>query len=290
MHKKNYTVVYIAGNGHSGSTLLDIILGNGENCFSVGELSFIIRDGLEEEYCSCNIQIKSCEFWTEVFDLWSKSRISDFKQYKRSRHKYERNATFLRTLMNSIFPTREFKVYKINTELLFDAIHKVSGANVIIDSSKSPQRIAVLRGNLNIKVIHLCREFKGVLNSAKHAMKKDIKKGIEADSNARRTSKTLVDWVLTNLLCSIFKIGVPTKKLKYKDYIQKPEKFKEFHPAFAKIVNQHSFSAEHMIAGNHIRLKKDIKIDPNLGFSYNRLSKRQLTLATWVDRIFWFWH
>ncbi|WP_164905182.1 hypothetical protein [Aequorivita ciconiae] len=41
MKNKNITVLYIAGNGHSGSTLLDIIIGSSSDFFSAGELTFI---------------------------------------------------------------------------------------------------------------------------------------------------------------------------------------------------------------------------------------------------------
>lgn len=290
MPKSNFKVVYVAGNGHSGSTLLDIMLGNGEHCFSVGELSFIVRRGLDQEYCSCESKIAECDFWSKVFEFWLKNSPISFAQYSLQRHKYERNAVFLRTWFNLFFPSNDFKNYKSATAALFEAIHHVSGAKVIIDSSKSPQRIAVLKGILDLQVIHLCREFKGVLNSAKHAMKMDITKGIEADSHSRRTHKTLIDWLVTNVLCELFVVGVNSKKLKYKDYIKNPECFKDFDAAFENVYQKRAFSTAHMLAGNHIRLSKGIVIDKNLGFTYKRLSKRQLRLAKWVDRLFWFWH
>jgi hypothetical protein len=44
MKNKNITVLYIAGDGHSGSTLLDIIIGSSPNIFSAGELTLITRN------------------------------------------------------------------------------------------------------------------------------------------------------------------------------------------------------------------------------------------------------
>ena len=46
MKNKNITVTYIVGDGHSGSTLLDIIIGSSPNIFSAGELTFITRDSI----------------------------------------------------------------------------------------------------------------------------------------------------------------------------------------------------------------------------------------------------
>ena len=64
MKNKNITVTYIVGDGHSGSTLLDIIIGSSPNIFSAGELTFITRDSIFEEYCSCNKLIKECNTWS----------------------------------------------------------------------------------------------------------------------------------------------------------------------------------------------------------------------------------
>jgi hypothetical protein len=290
MGDKRYTVVYIAGNGHSGSTLLYIVLGTCEGCFSAGELNFIIREGLKEEYCSCSKQIKNCSFWTQVHESWQTKMTITFEDFRTFRNRYERNATFLRAIKNNILPSNDYKNYCLNTMFLFDAIHEQSGAKVIIDSSKSPQRIAVLKRVVDLRVVHLCREFKGVLNSAKHVIKKDISKGIEADSNCRRTSKVFADWLVTNLLCELFKIGVKSKKVFYNSYIENTSSLSVIHGMFKNLGENESFEAMHMLAGNHLHLKKQIRINKKLGLSYDRLTKRQLKFGIFVDRLFWFWH
>ena len=61
----NYQAINRAGKCHSGSTLLDIILGSSENAFSAGELTFITRDSIVDEYCSCGDLISECELWTK---------------------------------------------------------------------------------------------------------------------------------------------------------------------------------------------------------------------------------
>lgn len=261
-----------------------------ESCFSAGELNHITRTGLEFEYCSCNSKISECQFWTRVHDLWFEEMTVTWNEFKSLRHKFERNATFYRVFFNRIFPSREFKLYQKNTLLLFDCIHHVSGAKVIIDSSKSPQRIAVLGAKKELKVIHLCREFKGVLNSAKHSKRKNIEQGIEADAPQRRTSKTFFDWFLTNLLCEAFKLGINSKKIKYVDYIKNPELLVRIDMAFAKVSQKEVYTTPHMLAGNHLRMKNELKVDRNMGFSYNRLSRGQLRFAKIVDGLFWFWH
>ena len=61
-------VLYIAGCGRSGSTLLDNILGQLEGCFSGGELWHIWRRGLiENRRCSDGPAFREHPFWREVF-------------------------------------------------------------------------------------------------------------------------------------------------------------------------------------------------------------------------------
>lgn len=47
--EKPYEVIYVAGNRHSGSTLLDTIIGSDSEAFSSGELNFICREGISQE-------------------------------------------------------------------------------------------------------------------------------------------------------------------------------------------------------------------------------------------------
>ena len=74
---KSITVIYISGDGHSGSTLLDILLGSQKSVFSSGELNNISREGLLQEYCSCDKQLGDCELWSDIFEKWlAKSGIT----------------------------------------------------------------------------------------------------------------------------------------------------------------------------------------------------------------------
>jgi len=282
-------VLYIAGNGHSGSTLLDIMLGSTEGFFSGGELAFITRDSIFEEYCSCGQLIPECEIWSEIIGRWEENRHMHYGEYQQLRLRFERNKTSAVALKNRFFPSKDFKRYCEATRNLFEAIRAVTGARVIIDSSKGPARIPVLHRISDVQVIHLCRDFKGVLNSAKKSSKKDIKAGIEADNPARSTTKTLLDWLLNNLLCEVFCLGVKSKKVLYKDYVQRPEHLQKIRPELEGLLERAPYTAPHMLAGNVIRLKRDLHIDPQIGFQYKRLNSGLFRMASFIDRLFWFW-
>lgn len=284
-----FKIIYICGNGHSGSTLLDIILGSPKESFSAGELTFITRDSIMDEYCSCGDKISNCNVWKEIIDKWEAKRKISYQEYQRLRLKFERNKVSLNTLWNKYFPSDSFEEYIDATKYLFKSIHEVTGATTIIDSSKSPTRIAILQKVADLQVIHLCRDFKGVLNSAKRSSKKNIEAGIEVDNPAKRTSKTLIDWIITNFFCEVFSVGVRSNKLKYKNFVQKPDCLCSIQPEICNNKERTSYTTDHMLAGNIIRLKKSIKINPNIGFSYGRLSKKQSNFSKVINSIFWFW-
>ena len=288
MKNKNITVLYIAGNGHSGSTLLDIIIGSSADIFSAGELTFITRNSIFKEYCSCKELLNECDIWSSIVKVWLEKSSVNLKEYQKLKLKFERNKTTVNALFNKIRPSHEFKTYCMSTLLLFEAIQKVTGKSVIVDSSKSPQRIAVLNKIVDLKVVHLCRNARGVLNSAKKSSKKDIKAGIEIDLPSRRTSKTLLEWFFVNIVTELFCLGVSSKKIKYKDYINNLGLIEGIHPKI-NIKHIQSFAAEHMMAGNILRLKKGIKVNKELGFKYRRLSNKQTRIASLFEWLFPFW-
>ena len=66
--KDQKKVIFITGIGRSGSTLLDLMLGNGENSFSAGELYALFRPfrphHLLQDGCFC--EEPGCDFWQRI--------------------------------------------------------------------------------------------------------------------------------------------------------------------------------------------------------------------------------
>ena len=58
-------VIYIAGLYHTGSTLMDLTLGNLPNVIGLGEIYKGLVSGFEKK-CSCGKDIGDCSFWGEV--------------------------------------------------------------------------------------------------------------------------------------------------------------------------------------------------------------------------------
>lgn len=285
------TIIYIAGNGHSGSTLLDLIIGssNPRKIFSAGELTFITRDSIFDELCSCEKNIQNCEVWSKIFKIWNTHMNISYEEYKQLRNKYDLNKNFINIFLNHISPSSDFITYCENTLLLFKAIKKVTGTSVIVDSSKVAPRIAALSRISNLKIIHICRDFSGVLNSAKRNHKKNIKAGYEADSKPRNSYKVCFDWILNNTLVKLFSFNKTKHVLHYKDYVHNIHCLSNIIEFSCNLDNKLEIKPQHMLAGNALRLKKDIKLNPKIGFKYHRLTTKQKRIASIIDTIFFFW-
>lgn len=79
-------LVFIASLRHSGSTLLDLVLGGHPRFVGLGEVSQVIRPGGVQKtekrgsICSCGQQITECVFWRDVADRlrdWDNPNVSE---------------------------------------------------------------------------------------------------------------------------------------------------------------------------------------------------------------------
>lgn len=163
-------VVYIAGWGRSGSTLLDRLLGLNPGFVSVGEIKFLWRRGLlENRPCGCGEPLRSCNFWREVLTTFSPplhpARIRDLAA--------DADRTRTRHLPLMLTPGglgrygRDLAGYRDGLASLYEGVAQASGSEVVIDSSKFPSYLFVLQQipQLDVRVIHLVRDPRAVAHS-----------------------------------------------------------------------------------------------------------------------------
>jgi len=131
-------VLYIASLGHSGSTLLDILLGQHSLLQSLGEVLFIDEWFERQNLCSCGEIIQDCPFWSSVTE-------GHFKP--------------LGGIHSPDYPLR-------STEL-FRSIQKYCGPRILVDSSKSRHRLKRLLEDprLEVRIVHLVRNGLAVVHS-----------------------------------------------------------------------------------------------------------------------------
>lgn len=71
-------VLYICSAGHSGSTLLDLLLGSQSQSASLGEITHFPKNLALDTDCACGEPISRCELWQQVIShLESTQRFAD---------------------------------------------------------------------------------------------------------------------------------------------------------------------------------------------------------------------
>jgi hypothetical protein len=132
-------IIYIIGAGRSGTTLLDIILGNAPNIFSVGELNrFTKRNGIPHDARDENADI----FWRQINKTLEVKGCHHPGWYYKFSKKFEYHNSFLHTISQP--NNADYKIYADYQQSLFDALHNKATSdynkNILLDSSKYPLR------------------------------------------------------------------------------------------------------------------------------------------------------
>lgn len=168
----NFEIIYIAGDGRSGSTLLDSILANIPQSISVGECHrYWFRRSENKSLCSCQLKLDRCKLWSVVDEKLRQKfpnyQIDHFQHQVREVLKY-RNFNGLHDLLQS----EQGKEFGQVVTAFYQNIARTAQARYIIDSSKSVAWARLLSAlpDLQVKVIHLERDLVQVANSWKKDM------------------------------------------------------------------------------------------------------------------------
>ena len=180
---KPVRVVYIAGYGRSGTTILNIALGQHSAVMGAGEISELTRHVWQEnEYCACGAPIRDCKFWSPVLQQWFEgSDALIISNYGKLQHKFEGLFGFAKVFFG-IRNGKQLDTYALHTMRLFDAIISHSHAQVIVNSSKLPGRAMALSlvPGIDLRVIHIVRDGRGVAWSLlKDAINGYVKSGLQ---------------------------------------------------------------------------------------------------------------
>ncbi|MFY0608246.1 MAG: sulfotransferase [Cyclobacteriaceae bacterium] len=259
MNKK--AILYIIGTGRSGTTLVDILLGNDDQMFSGGELNRLPkRAGIAPGRKKGD---KAYSFWNIIseklsnqFSLEMIFRLSENIEYHSGF--FHRKRRF----------DKHYQLYlKEFFALIFDAI----GEDILIDSSKYPMR-----------AYHLANEFPEEFRYCIYVKKHPIsvlrsfqKKGLEQPPK---------NWMIVNIylvtvhLLSSFvvnklrKSGVKVYEVNFEDVVNSPIVFvNNIERAFdlnlsdlkEKLEVGLPLKTNMLFDGNRIRLKKEVKILSN---------------------------
>lgn len=264
---KPIRVIYVAGDGRSGSTLLDRLIGAYPGVFSCGELGNLLPSTMaSDQLCACGAHASECRFWGGVLTRWSEA-VPDFteREYRGLQRRYERLRFLLRP-----FGERElslenprFARYAEYTRILFETIADLSGAEVIVDSSKSPARALALSRmpGLELNMLHLVRDVRGVA----YSLRKLSDKAAQSSKIPRRRNLRFAGtWAVVNFFCErvMPKIPGPNLFARYEDYTKDPDSMLM---TVAKLIGRerivyaagadYLLTQGHQVAGNDARMR-----------------------------------
>lgn len=290
-------VVFIAGSGRSGSTLLDRLLGRSKETFSAGEIRSIWRRSVKENFpCGCGEYFHGCEFWNAVMDkaFGGMDQVQiDRILYLQSRVDRFRFVPFLtQTRRPSAFAS-ELAEYDDVMKELYKAIGAVSGAQSIVDSSKVSTHGLVLAnsGEFDLKVLHLIRDSRAVAHSWTRAKKQRTARSDEDLMNQKAVSKSAYHWNMENMCAALLQGKADaSRRIRYEDFATRPA------ATFDSIVKTAdldcpgldegdvSLSVNHTVLGNPIRFdtgKIEIRLDDEWRSKMASADKRTVTMITW---------
>jgi len=180
------TLLYLAGTGHSGSTLVSFVLNTHPDIFSIGIMSAptFPREQPLERRCSCGSRLVDCPFFAQMAARFENQGlpfepaywnllfgVSDNPILRRVKAGSLRSNTLegLRDKLWSIHPVyrRERDLCERSNRLFISSALAFSRAKIFFDASKDPIRIRFLKGlaGVKLKVIHLVRDPRGLAYS-----------------------------------------------------------------------------------------------------------------------------
>jgi hypothetical protein len=212
-------VLYIAGWGRSGTTIVDNVLNSYDSVFSTGELFYLWQRGIVHgRKCGCGKLFRVCSVWRDILGTAfgdnppDPARVITLQQRAiRVRH--------TPSLVNNPLTEDAEEYLKIYTRL-YHAIAEVTGARMIVDSSKVPSGAALLTRMAGVEpyLLHMVRDPRAVTHSWM---------GAAPAPETRRTNQPItstVHWLVRNAMTERLARAFPRHylRLRYEDFAVEP--------------------------------------------------------------------
>ncbi|MFB9362597.1 sulfotransferase [Actinoplanes nipponensis] len=221
-------VLYLGGLGRSGTTLVERLLGELPSVCSLGEIVHLWqRDIRDDERCGCGARFSACTFWKRVgehaFGHWGNV---DVERVHALRGTVERTRHIPRLAGAQLPPAQRADVreYASFYAKVYAAAAAVSGARVVVDSSKHSALAHVLRwaDDVDLRVVHVVRDARGVAYSWTKTVARP-----ESDGSAEMTryspGRSALLWNAHNAAFGLLaRRGVPVRRIRYEQFLTDP--------------------------------------------------------------------
>jgi hypothetical protein len=289
------SLIYIMGDGRSGSTVVGIVLGNHPSISSNGELwrwpefgGYPKPDNKKEE---------DHRFWGAVRECYLEQELpSDMAHLVELQSQIEEYRELPKVLMG-VVPQSALHEYHAFISGLLRAITTVSGKGIIVDESKRPGRGHVLlrSPDVDVRLIHLVRDPRGVIWSSG---KQDVEQPYKSPAKAS------IHYLTKNLACLLVNLMAPrgtVLRVRYEDLVRKPvpelRRIGHFlnlsmEPVIEKIESGEALAVPHLLDGNRIRHQRAIHLRLDDGWrrglpARDRLLTELLTFPFFIFFGYW---
>lgn len=256
-------VIYIMGDGRSGSTVTSVVLGNHPCISSNGELHKFARYRGHPK--KDNNKEKDLRFWQEVREYSRSDGLStDYESLEELQGEIENYGSFWKLLFHRI-SVDNCSEYCTQVGGLFRAISAVSKRNIVVDESKRPARgYALLRcPDTDVYIIHLVRDPRGVVWSQK-------KRTVEHKYKSPLTAG--VHYSTKNLMSLLVQLMAPrgrVMRVRYEDLVREPAveltRIGQFlglsmEPVIERVEAGEPLQVPYLLDGNRIRCEEEITL------------------------------
>lgn len=295
-------VLYVAGSGRSGSTLLARLLGQVPGVVSVGEVRNLVRYGYltlpSAVRCGCGKAFSDCAFWTGVRErLAGDAPDVEVERAPRLLEQVER-LRYLPAICSPV-KTARFAARLRRTErfllALYRAILAQGNASVVLDESKDLALLFLLSRipEIELSVLHLVRDSRAVANSWTRRRRRPEFTDETRFMSRASPATTATGWWYRNLGAELVGRFRSYQRLRYEDLVASPRECLSaalegagIEPRLGHLEDGRCriLEPDHLAAGNPMRLERGtLEIRPDLRWrtELSAPGRAIVTLITW---------
>lgn len=270
-------VVFLAGAGRSGSTLLGDAMAQIPGWIHVGELRFLLEgNSWHDRTCGCGRSLRDCPMWRDVRSAAFGAEacsidLEEVTRFSLSALRYRPRALLgLSRQARSTEPIdQSAMLYADALRRLYLAVASITGSQVIVDSSKIAMHVYLGSRFAGVRshVVHLVRDVRAIAYSWRRSSIDDVTFGPARVSGS---------WVVSNLAVGALQArlgGSGYTLVRYEDFIRSPGDILGniadaigFPGAPLPLVGASTLrvGSNHTVAGNPSRFKSgDIELVPD---------------------------
>jgi hypothetical protein len=257
-------VLYIAGSGRSGSTLVTNLLGQLDGVLAAGELRYLWQRGaVENRPCGCGQPFGDCPMWATVMkevDADPAGIAAGLRQRLRMRR------------LPALLWRRRVRSHPDDAALA--ALYEAVGGKLVVDSSKLPPYGALVAGlpGVDLRVLHLVRDPRATAFSWRR------RRGLDGEGDAQLMSrppvaKAALLWLVWNAsTVLLWRRSGRYLRVRYEDLVADPAATVRRIAVFAGVSGDLPFTGPgtvrlaptHSVAGNPSRHRSgEVRVAPD---------------------------